>query len=295
MKGETKLVELDSLLKNKLEKCFTKTEHPAVLERAKLVVLDYAVELAVIGTAIRNGGAGDKWRAPLAVGLVYAAWNSVKGLRISYRDCADKLKICGWSTLKSYNKQMDELKVLIDDACAAAAAEVASNSRALLDVVSHLEKYHKKLPVTDKNYYVYVLVDPVLFQTLKINAVFYVGKGVRLRKNHHDNDEQATAKVSRLKTLTEQGHGYYAVVVAKGLDEEVAYYIEGILMRFMSSEIKSVQHGDKYIEGEPFLTNIKNGKVYSGDNENAFSSIIADEVTEACLKQCVPINLSAHE
>jgi hypothetical protein len=95
--------KLDELFDAKLfDDCIPLIEHQVIVERVRLIVMDYEDKLVQIGEAIKVN-AGNQWRAPLAVGLVYAAWNSVKGFKISYKDCANHFGICGGSTLRKYN------------------------------------------------------------------------------------------------------------------------------------------------------------------------------------------------
>lgn len=133
--------------------------------------------------------------------------------------------------------------------------------------------------VQDKlQYYVYALVDP------RDSLPFYIGKGIGDRTFQHDVEAESsdveTAKLNKIREITEAGFEVTHQIVRWGLDESAAFEVEASLIDYVGymlgqygstlTNAVSGHHGERGLEeasilnaklgAEPFTDSVENPK-----------------------------------
>lgn len=91
------------------------------------------------------------------------------------------------------------------------------------------------------NWYVYVYRDPMN------NNPFYVGKGTDLRAFSHINGYGSKETDERISCIQRSGREPVIEIVARGLSEDVAYYVEMALIEFLGiGNLTNKQRGRGY-------------------------------------------------
>jgi len=94
------------------------------------------------------------------------------------------------------------------------------------------------------DYYVYALVDP------RDNRIFYIGKGLGNRVFQHIacaiNDDSISEKLDTIREINSEGLSVKHFIVRHGLDEDVAFTVESVLIDMLSysnfSNIRSISN-----------------------------------------------------
>ena len=107
-------------------------------------------------------------------------------------------------------------------------------------------------------YYVYLLSDP------RTDKVFYVGKGVGNRINHHllgalDEKTKETDKIKKIREIQKAGLEVELIILRHGLTEKEAFEIESSMIDFIGMEnLTNIVLGhNSFDKGKMTLKNIK--------------------------------------
>lgn len=96
--------------------------------------------------------------------------------------------------------------------------------------------------IENLGYYVYLLINP------RTGKVFYVGKGVGNRINHHllDALEENTFETEKIRTIREIQNGgdeVKLVILRHGLSEKEAFEVEAAMIDFIGSSLTNIVTG----------------------------------------------------
>jgi LEM-3-like GIY-YIG domain len=130
----------------------------------------------------------------------------------------------------------------------------------------------------NRNYYVYVYIDPRNFEE------FYYGKGKGNRKKAHLSDTGDSEKTKIIKSIQKEGLEPIIKVIAKGLTENEAFLIEKTLIWKLGKNLANISSGhfaDKFRPHNTLHMNLN-----SFDFENGLFYINVGEGDTRCWEDC---------